>query len=92
MAAFHGLAADGLFMGQTPQFFEVMQELAAAADTATREGLTLRRSRAVTSRRNKYTQSPGLPGLGLGCLCNCVEFSVAIRPKNQAPAIRCTGP
>ena len=38
MAAFNGLAADGLFMGQTPQFFEVMQELAAAADAATREG------------------------------------------------------
>jgi len=38
MAAFNGLAADGLFMGQTPQFFEVMQELTAAADAATREG------------------------------------------------------
>ena len=38
MGAFNGLAADGLFIGQTPQFFEVMKELAAAADAATREG------------------------------------------------------
>jgi hypothetical protein len=38
MGAFNGLVADGLFIGQTPQFFEVMQELAAAADAATREG------------------------------------------------------
>jgi len=38
MAAFNGLAADGLFIGQTKQFFEVMRELASAADAATREG------------------------------------------------------
>jgi len=37
MAAFNGLVADGLFNGQTPQFFEVMRELAFAADAATRE-------------------------------------------------------
>ena len=37
MGAFNGLVADGLFLGQTPQFFEVMRELAAAADAATRE-------------------------------------------------------
>ena len=36
-AAFNGLVADGLFIGQSPLFFEVMQELAAAADAATRE-------------------------------------------------------
>src|SRR5215467_11146758 len=37
MAAFNGLVTDGLFIGQTPQFFEVMRELAFAADAATRE-------------------------------------------------------
>ena len=37
MGAFNGLVADGLFIGQTPHFFEVMRELAAAADAATRE-------------------------------------------------------
>src|SRR5215472_3907661 len=38
MTAFNGFAADGLFIGQTKQFFEVMRELASAADAATREG------------------------------------------------------
>jgi len=37
MNAVKGLAADGLFIGQTPQFFELLQDLAADADRARRE-------------------------------------------------------
>jgi len=34
MGAVKGLTADGLFEGQTPEFFAVLKELAAAADAA----------------------------------------------------------
>jgi rubrerythrin len=34
MGAVNGLTADGLFEGQTPEFFAVLKELAAAADAA----------------------------------------------------------
>ena len=37
MNAVKGLAADGLFLGQSPQFFELLQDLAADADRARRE-------------------------------------------------------
>ena len=37
MNAVKGLTADGLFIGQTPQFFELLQDLAADADRARRE-------------------------------------------------------
>jgi hypothetical protein len=37
MNAVKGLTADGLFMGQTPQFFQLLQDLAADADRARRE-------------------------------------------------------
>jgi hypothetical protein len=38
MGALAFLTAMGLFAGQSPQFFEVMRELAAEADAATRGG------------------------------------------------------
>jgi hypothetical protein len=34
MAAVRGLTADGLFIGQSQEFFRVVSELAAAADNA----------------------------------------------------------
>jgi hypothetical protein len=37
MGAVKGLTADGLFIGQTPEFFELLQDLAADADRARRE-------------------------------------------------------
>ena len=37
MGAVVGLTADGLFIGQSPTFFQFLHELAAAADAATRE-------------------------------------------------------
>jgi hypothetical protein len=36
MRAFLGLQASGLFIGQTPEFFRTMRQLASAADAATR--------------------------------------------------------
>jgi hypothetical protein len=36
MGALKALTADGLFIGQSPQFFELMQDLAADADAARR--------------------------------------------------------
>jgi hypothetical protein len=38
MGAVKGLTDDGLFIGQVPAFFEVLKELAEAADAARREG------------------------------------------------------
>jgi hypothetical protein len=38
MGAVKGLTADGLFIGQTSEFFEVLRELAEDADAARREG------------------------------------------------------
>lgn len=37
MGALASLTADGLFIGQSPAFFEFMRELAANADAAQRE-------------------------------------------------------
>jgi hypothetical protein len=37
MAAARALTADGLFIGQSPAFFELLRDLAAAADAAKRE-------------------------------------------------------
>jgi hypothetical protein len=37
MGAVKGLTADGLFIGQTKEFFDVIEDLAAAADAARRE-------------------------------------------------------
>jgi hypothetical protein len=37
MGAVAGLTGDGLFIGQSPTFFQFLHELAAAADAATRE-------------------------------------------------------
>ena len=37
MGAVNGLTEDGLFRGQTPEFFRVLKELAAAADAASPE-------------------------------------------------------
>jgi hypothetical protein len=37
MGAVKGLTADGLFLGQSPQFFELLQDLAEDADEARRE-------------------------------------------------------
>jgi hypothetical protein len=37
MGALTALTADGLFIGQNPQFFELLQDLAADADAARRE-------------------------------------------------------
>jgi hypothetical protein len=37
MAALKALTADGLFRGQSGQFFEFLKELAVEADAATRE-------------------------------------------------------
>jgi hypothetical protein len=34
MAALNALTADGLFIGQPPEFFAVLTELAQAADSA----------------------------------------------------------
>jgi hypothetical protein len=34
MAALKALTADGLFIGQTPEFFTVLTDLAKAADAA----------------------------------------------------------
>jgi hypothetical protein len=36
MAAVNGFASDGLFIGQTPEFFQLLQDLATAADQAPR--------------------------------------------------------
>jgi hypothetical protein len=36
MGALSGLAADGLFIGQSPAFFATMQDLATKADLAQR--------------------------------------------------------
>ncbi len=38
MGAVKGLTEDGLFIGQSPDFFETLRELAAAADDAKRAG------------------------------------------------------
>jgi hypothetical protein len=38
MGAVAGLTKDGLFIGQSPMFFEMLQDLAAAADSARRVG------------------------------------------------------
>jgi len=38
MASANGLAADGLFIGQTPEFFQLLGDLATDADQARREG------------------------------------------------------
>jgi hypothetical protein len=38
MAALNGLTASGLFIGQTPAFFEFLQDLATEADKADRNG------------------------------------------------------
>jgi hypothetical protein len=38
MGAVKALTADGLFIGQSPAFFELLQDLAEAADAATRGG------------------------------------------------------
>jgi hypothetical protein len=38
MAAVNALTGDGLFIGQTSEFFELLQDLAADADAARREG------------------------------------------------------
>jgi hypothetical protein len=38
MGAVKGLTADGLFIGQTQQFFEMLMDLAADADAAQRQG------------------------------------------------------
>ncbi|HKS94646.1 MAG TPA: hypothetical protein VJV74_00780, partial [Terriglobia bacterium] len=37
MGAVNGLIADGLFIGQVPQFFELLKDLASDADAARRE-------------------------------------------------------
>jgi hypothetical protein len=37
MGAVKGLSADGLFIGQSPAFFAMMQDLASDADAARRE-------------------------------------------------------
>jgi len=37
MGALTALTADGLFIGQNPQFFSLLQDLAADADAARRE-------------------------------------------------------
>jgi hypothetical protein len=39
MGAVKALTADGLFIGQDPQFFELLQDLAEDADEARREGV-----------------------------------------------------
>ena len=39
MGAVRALTADGLFIGQSPKFFAVLQDLAKAADAA-RPGVT----------------------------------------------------
>jgi hypothetical protein len=38
MGAVKGLTADGLFIGQSPAFFELLQDLASDADAARRGG------------------------------------------------------
>jgi hypothetical protein len=38
MGAVKGLTADGLFIGQPPAFFELLNDLAEDADEARREG------------------------------------------------------
>jgi hypothetical protein len=38
MATIASFTAGGLFAGQTPEFFEVVNQLAQAADAAKREG------------------------------------------------------
>jgi hypothetical protein len=38
MGAVNALSADGLFIGQTPAFFDLIAGLAADADAAIREG------------------------------------------------------
>jgi hypothetical protein len=38
MAAAKGLTASGLFIGQSPNFFTALTQLAAKADAATRPG------------------------------------------------------
>ena len=37
MGAVKGLTADGLFIGQSPEFFAVLHALAVAADAARRD-------------------------------------------------------
>jgi hypothetical protein len=37
MGALNALTADGLFIGQPPEFFAVLRQLAEAADAAQRE-------------------------------------------------------
>jgi hypothetical protein len=37
MAAAKALTADGLFIGQSPQFFQMLQDLASDADKARSE-------------------------------------------------------
>ena len=37
MGAVNGLTADGLFIGQTPEFFQLLRDLATDADQARRE-------------------------------------------------------
>jgi hypothetical protein len=37
MGAVKGLTADGLFIGQSPEFFELLRDLAEDADEARRE-------------------------------------------------------
>ena len=38
MGALHALTADGLFIGQSKEFFKFMRTLAIEADLAAREG------------------------------------------------------
>jgi hypothetical protein len=38
MGAVKALTADGLFIGQSPAFFALLQDLASEADAARREG------------------------------------------------------
>jgi hypothetical protein len=38
MGAAKALTADGLFIGQSPQFFELLKDLASDADNAGRDG------------------------------------------------------
>jgi hypothetical protein len=50
MGAVKALTADGLFIGQSPQFFEFLNQLAAAADAAPAIEVT-RETRHSTGRR-----------------------------------------
>jgi hypothetical protein len=38
VAAVASLTADGLFVGQQPKFLQILQQMAEAADAATRQG------------------------------------------------------